>query len=102
MSPFVHICLHCCFRHLGNKFQFGPNLDLSKALNNGYCLLLFRIEGYLGHFGFLLIKIYLLAFRCVTEKWTISPKIQKNLFSCSDWFKIFIYKKPISKGDLKW
>ena len=63
------------------KFERESNLDPSKALNNGYRLLYFRIEGYLGHFGFLFIKIHLLAFGFVTEKWIISPKIQINLFS---------------------
>ena len=54
---------------------------LSKALNNGYPLLLLRIEGYPGYFGFLLTKIHLLAFEVVTIKWTIGPKTKKNLFS---------------------
>ena len=56
-------------------------MDLSKTLNNGYRLLLFRIEGYPGHIGFLLIKIHLLAFGFITKKWIISPIIQINLFS---------------------
>ena len=56
-------------------------MDLSKALNNGYRLLLFRSEGYPGHFGFLLIKIQLLAFGVVTVKWIMGPKAKKNMFS---------------------
>ena len=54
---------------------------MSKALNNGYCLLLLRIEGYPGHFGFLLIKIHILTFVVVTIKWIIRQKTKKNLFS---------------------
>jgi len=72
---------HWCFRHPGDKFQVWLNLDLSKALNNGYRPLLLRIEGYPGHFKLLLIKIHLLAFEFVTENWIIIPKLQKNLFS---------------------
>ena len=41
---------HCCFRQQGEEIQIGPNWDLSKALNNGYRLLLLTIEGYPGHF----------------------------------------------------
>ena len=33
------------------------------------------------HFGFLLIKIHLLAFVVVAIKWIIRPKTKKNLFS---------------------
>ena len=59
------------------------NLDLSKALNNRYCLLLLRIEGYTRYFGFLLLKIHILAFEVVIIKWIIRPKTKKNLFSWS-------------------
>ena len=59
---------HCCFRQPGEEIQIGPNWDLSKALNIGYRLFLLRIEGYPGHFGFLLIKIHLLAFGIVDNK----------------------------------
>ena len=69
------------FRPPGEEIQIGPNLDLSKALNNGYRLLLLRIDGYPGHFGFLLLKIHILAFKVVTIKWIIRPKTKKNLFS---------------------
>ena len=69
---------HCCFTHPGDKFQIGPNLDLSKALNNGYRPLLLRIEGYPGHFGFLLIKIHILPIEFVTIRWIKSPKTQKK------------------------
>ena len=72
---------HCYFRQPGEEIQIGPNWDLSKALNNGYHLPLLRIEGYPGHFGFLLIKIYALAFGVVTIKWIIRTKTKKNLFS---------------------
>ena len=69
---------HCCFRHPGDKFQMGPNLDLSKALNNGYRPLLFRIEGYPGHFGFL-VRILLLKIHHI--KWEKAPKFRrKKLF----------------------
>ena len=40
-----HVSIHCCSRHPGDNFQMGPNLDLSKALNNGYCPLLLRTRG---------------------------------------------------------
>ena len=43
------------------------NLDLSKTLNNGYRLLLLRIEGYPGHFGVLLIEIHLLPLGFLAE-----------------------------------
>ena len=56
-------------------------MDLIKTINNRYHLLLFRIEGYPGHFGFLLIKIHLLVFVVVTVKWIIRPKTKKNHFS---------------------
>ncbi len=56
-------------------------MDLSKVLHNGYRLLLFRIDGYPRYFGFLLIKIYALAFGVVTIKWIIRTKTKKNLFS---------------------
>ena len=75
------VSTHCCFRHPRDKSQIGPNYDLSIALNNGYHLLLLRIEGYPGHFGFLLLKIHILAFEVVTIKWTIRPKTKKTLFS---------------------
>ena len=71
---------HCCFRHPGEDFQIGPTLDLSKALNNGYRLLLFKIEGYPGRSGFLLKRIQLLAFGFVTVTWLISPKLRKTFF----------------------
>ena len=56
-------------------------MDLSKALSNGYRLILLRIEVYPEHFGFLLIKIHLLAFGDVTVKWIIGPETKKTLFS---------------------
>ena len=74
------ILCHCCFRPPGEEFQIGPKRDLSKALNNGYRLLLCRIERYPGCFGFLLIKIHLLGFGFVTVKWVRRPNTQKNLF----------------------
>ena len=70
-----------CSRQPGEEIQIGPNWDLNKALNNGYRLLLLRIDRYPGHFGVLLIKIHLLAFVVVAIKWIIRPKTKKNLFS---------------------
>ena len=56
-------------------------MDLSKAHNKGYGLLLFRIEVDPGNFGFLFIKIHLLVFGDVAIKWKIRPKTKKTLFS---------------------
>ena len=50
---------HCISDNQEKGIRIGPNLDLSKALNNRYRLLLLRINRYPGHFGVLLIKIHL-------------------------------------------
>ena len=71
VTLYYTIHCHCCFRQPGEEIQLGSNLYLSKILYNGYRLLLLRIEGYPVHFGFLLIKIHLLALGVVTIKWII-------------------------------
>ena len=80
LAPHPYFTQDCCFRQPGEEIQIGPNWDMSKALNNRYLLLLLRIEGYPRHFGFLLIKIQLLAFELDNKKWK-NPKTKKKLFS---------------------
>ena len=48
-----------------------------------YPLFLLSIEGYPVQFGFLLMKIHLLAFEVVTIRLIIRQKTKKNLFSRS-------------------
>ena len=73
--PLESIKYKCCITAISvDKFQIGPNLDLSKTLNNGYRPLLLRIEGYPGHFGFLLIKIHILPIEFVTIRWIKKPQ----------------------------